>query len=831
MSLIRDLVSGSIVNVSCPLLRRPFSLLFAGLILLSILPSCNSKKYLRDDQSFLYDNKIKIKSKDKIDDASELTVELAKKYQQRETRGFIPRHVYYYQYQRSLEKRPNRKRWSEERLIRNQPVIHDTLKAEKTTEVFESYLKLRGYRYAQAEYKAKTRDKQTWVTYIVDPGPRTYIDTFLISTTDSTLRNIVNNEIENTYFIDGSPLDILLYNKEKTRIVNDFQDQGYARFDETFIAPLEVDTAGGNVTATLRILNEADSVLHSKYYVGTVTVFPDFNVNDTSALHDTLVNGVRYITPEPDLTLKPEAISRNLFLHQGDLTRRDNFNQTLKNLSRMELIKFVTPELQVDTIRRDTMQLDTPFINYAFYLSRNKKIALGANAELTYANISGLNQKSLFGTAASINYRDLNLFKGAEILNINLSGGVEFNFFSKDEEKNSPLINSWNVGVFNNLSFPRFMDPFRLYHIIGYSHTEDQPALMGNRLRRWLLYDATTRLFLGFNRVSIFDLYDYYTVNSGLSYDIIPDAQRTLTIDRFGFDLFVPTPADSFKIDVLDKSRFLQESFGKYLFTGLLFKRYQFELRALPRRKAGYFGFIHGVEISGLEVFAINKLYNEITGDTTEFALGDRGPEDGISNEIEFSHFAKAEVDVRFFYDINSRTQFALRINPGYATPFGEFSKQVPYLKQFFVGGATSNRAWQIRELGPGGYQDTSSVGAGFSYYQTGDIKLDMTAELRFPLIWYLKGALFVDAANVWTREDDPQRPGTKFEFHDFLTELGIGYGFGFRLDLSYFIIRLDFGYKFVSPFELVRGDKRTRYYPHLFKQKPEIQLAVGMPF
>src|SRR5687768_9133488 len=828
MNLIRALERGSMFCNCCPWLRHSLTLWISLLCAVFLCASCNSKKYLGENQSFLDNNVIRIKSDDKVHDAAELKEELIKRYKQPEAKGWpIPRYVYYYKYQESLRRRPHRKKWSEERLIKNMPVIHDTLKAEETTEVFESYLMLRGYRTPSVDYKAKTTDKLTTVTYIVDPGPRTHIDTFLIATTDTSLRKIVDSEIENTYFKNGSPLDIVLYNQEKARLVNDFLDEGYARFDETYIAPLEVDTAGGYVMARMRILNESDSVFHSKYYVGTVTVYPDFNVTDTSALYDTLINGVRYITPEPELTLKAEAIERNLFLHQGDLTRKDNFNQTLKNLNRMELIKFVTPEIVVDTVKRDTMQLDTPRINYGLYLTRNKKIALGLNAELTYANISGSNKKSLFGTAANVNYRDLNLFKGAEILNINLDGGVEWNF-SKDDEGETGKINSWNMGLDNRLSFPRFMDPFRLYHIIGYSQSEDQPALMGNRLRRWLLYDATTRLNLGFNFVKIQDLYQYYAINSGLSYDIVPDAQRNLTIDRFGFDLFVPTPTDSFKTNVLDKSKFLQESFGKYLFTGLVFRNYLYQRKGLPRRNAGYFGLIHSFEISGLEVLAINRLYNTIAGNEKEFTLGEKGPEDGISNEIRFSHFAKGEVDVRFFYDINSKTQFALRINPGYASPFGGFSRQVPYIKQFFVGGATSNRAWQIRELGPGTYEDTTAITSGFSFYQTGDIKLDMSAELRFPIIWYFEGAVFLDAANVWTREEDPSRPGTKFHFNDFYKELGIGYGFGLRVDLDYFIIRLDFGYKWISPFPLEDG---TRTYKGLFPLKPEVQLAVGMPF
>src|SRR5688572_807340 len=507
MNLIRALESGSISNDCRPGSRQHFAIWVLGLCALFLLTSCNSKKYLTADQSFLRTNHIKIKSKDKIDDKADLKAKLALKYQQQQTRGIIPRHVFYYKYLERLERDSlrrikyeskgltpprSRKKWTEERLIRNRPVIYDSIKAQLTTEEFEKYLNLRGYRFANASFKAKTDDKETEVYYVVDPGPRLYIDSFAIATNDSSLRHILNERFSKTNFPEGSPLDIELYNKEKSRVVVDFQNEGYALFDETFVTPLEVDTAGGNVRAVMRILDANDSTFHRKYYVGDITVHTDYELSDTSALSETYLNGVRYLYPGEELTLKPEAIQRNLLIEQGELSRRVNLAHTLKSLSRMELIKFVTPDQIIDTISSDT-----PQINYAFYLTRNRKINLNAFAELTYASITQ-SEQSLFGTSVSGTYRDLNLLKGAEILSVNVEAGVEFNFFDRGES-DGDAINSENYGIGTNLSFPRFMDPLRLYRMIGYTKNEDDVALIGGRLRRWLLYDATTRLNLSYN--------------------------------------------------------------------------------------------------------------------------------------------------------------------------------------------------------------------------------------------------------------------------------------------------------------------------------------------
>ncbi|HEY3386593.1 MAG TPA: hypothetical protein VGK46_08795, partial [Saprospiraceae bacterium] len=158
-----------------------------GLTLLLLLSSCNSKKYLQDDQSFLMRNKIVLKSDYPIDNKAELSEQLYTLYRQPQTKYalIVPRHVNYYKYQNSLAKRPNRKKWDEEKLIKNRPVIFDSLKADQTRESLQNFLGLKGYRSAYVTYEAKTSDKKTKVVYQANPGPRLYIDTLSIITHDT----------------------------------------------------------------------------------------------------------------------------------------------------------------------------------------------------------------------------------------------------------------------------------------------------------------------------------------------------------------------------------------------------------------------------------------------------------------------------------------------------------------------------------------------------------------------------------------------------------------------------------------------------------------------
>ena len=769
-------------------------------------------------------NSVKIKSDYPIHSKSELTEGLLVRYRQNQTKyslGF-PRHVFYYKYQQKLLRDSTAKRWDEERIIKNRPVIFDSLKVIQTSADFEKYLGLRGYRKAQVDYEIKTKDKKTKVDYEVNLGPRLFVDTFLIVANDSMLQEIVDSAPTGKLIEKDGPLDVEAYNQERLRIVRLLQNEGYATFDETYVSPLEVDTSNNRVKAIMRLKNPTDSTYHQKYLVGQVEIYPDFDVVNDSLYFDTTVNNIIFHLPDTnEFTLKPDAITRNVFLHTNDYTKRDNLERTIKNLGRIDLIKFVTPNISVDTAAGQA-----PAIDYAFFLTRNKKINFDVSGELTYSTIaSSEDDKSLFGTAVSAGYRDLNLFKRAEVFNINMEAGFEFNFFNKERGDTSTLLNSLNVGLGTSLSFRRFMDPLNIYHMIGHTKNEDRKALFGTQLHKWFLEDASSRLGLGFNYVVITDLYEYYNINANLSYDIKPDPFKSLTINRIGFDLFVPTAKPAYQ-KILDENKFLDESFGNQLYTGFLFRNYLYEVNSKSRGKAGYFKLLHSGEVSGIEMYAINRIVNAINNNDKEILLNDGGAQ---GDEVEFSQFVKGEIDVRYYRDLGRQTRFALKVNTGVASKYGPYTKQVPYPKQFFVGGAQSNRAWQIRQLGPGRYDDPGDTIPSLPFYQTGDFKIDVSAELQFKLFWYFNGAIFMDAANVWVLQKDDTRVGANISWN-FLREFGVGYGYGIRLDLDFFVLRLDLGYKLLNPFP-VEGKRLLEKELAKFPGGAEPQIAVGLPF
>ena len=177
---------------------------------------------------------------------------------------------------------------------------------------------------------------------------------------------------------------------------------------------------------------------------------------------------------------------------------------------------------------------------------------------------------------------------------------------------------------------------------------------------------------------------------------------------------------------------------------------------------------------------------------------------------------------------------FVNRVLAGIAIPYGN-SEVTPYIKQFFMGGANSVRAYRLRMLGPGGFTNPAPETRQIFPDQTGDIRLELNSEYRFTIVKFLKGALFADAGNVWLLRPAEQRPDGEFEFSRFYKEIAIGTGVGVRLDFNFFVIRTDVSFPLRKP-ELPEGDRWT-FDKLYFKDKNWRRdnliwnIAIGYPF
>jgi len=195
---------------------------------------------------------------------------------------------------------------------------------------------------------------------------------------------------------------------------------------------------------------------------------------------------------------------------------------------------------------------------------------------------------------------------------------------------------------------------------------------------------------------------------------------------------------------------------------------------------------------------------------------------------LNYSQYVKPEMDFSYHHILNPVNMIVYHIAAGVGFPWGA-STALPFEKSFFSGGTNSVRAWQARTLGPGSYKNKIFI------EESGDMKFETNIEYRSKLFRVMSGtmlesAIFLDAGNVWTRNEDISRPGSKFEASNFVSELGAGAGMGLRFNFGFFILRVDAAVKIHDP----SLDIKNRWvYP---QQKFVISdvlpsLAIGYPF
>ena len=190
-----------------------------------------------------------------------------------------------------------------------------------------------------------------------------------------------------------------------------------------------------------------------------------------------------------------------------------------------------------------------------------------------------------------------------------------------------------------------------------------------------------------------------------------------------------------------------------------------------------------------------------------------------------YAQYIKIESDLRKTWTLSEHSQVVGHLNAGIVYSFGN-SESVPYIEQFYVGGANSIRAFNVRTIGPGGFVNQNRR---FSYMdQTGDVKFVANLEYGTRLFGNLNGAVFIDMGNVWTVHKDDFRNDTQLKFSKVFDQLAIGTGVGLRYDLDYFVLRLDWGFGLHLPYDT---GKSGFYNIPSFRDGQSIHLAIGYPF
>ena len=194
-------------------------------------------------------------------------------------------------------------------------------------------------------------------------------------------------------------------------------------------------------------------------------------------------------------------------------------------------------------------------------------------------------------------------------------------------------------------------------------------------------------------------------------------------------------------------------------------------------------------------------------------------------------HFSRLGLTYVQRVPLHSSGNLVWRLRTGIVIPHDRDDRSLFYESYFFSGGSNENRAWPPRRLGPGRL-NRPGINSG-EIEQPGEFVLAANLEYRFRFNKTWQGATFVDASNVWFTSASHPNPKTHFLFPSSLLDLAVGTGVGIRVDLSFFILRIDIAAKVFDPAKplgerFVLDELR---FPTLFTRNEGLLLNIGINY
>lgn len=628
------------------------------------------------------------------------------------------------------------------------PVLLSEVNLERNEKVLQSFLENTGYFKATVKGDTIVKKKKATAVYTVKPGSQYKIGEIIFDRDSSLLSRQIDSSSSETLLKKDEPFNLDLIKQERERIENYLKERGYYFFDPDYII-MRVDSTIGDQKVNLYVNVKAATPPQARqpYRINEVYLFPGYRLSSPTG--DTLKKNAifykGYYVVDRKKLYKPRMFAQSMRFDPGDLYNRTDQNASISRLVNLGVFKFVKNRFEV------VEGSDSAQLNAYYYLTPLPKKSLRAEIN---ANTKSNN---LTGSSLTVGWRNRNTFRGGELFSIDATGGFEVQFSGRLRG-----FNTYRGGLEANLAFPRFLIPFvNINTKSGYVP----------RTNILLAYDILTKQKL-------------YTMNSfraNFGYVWKENIKKEHQLNPISITYVQPLQITQLYKDSAANNQALQKAVEKQFIIG---SNYNFNYNQLQGDRKHGFYFNGNVDLSGNTAGLITGA-NISKGDTAR-----------IFNAA-FSQYVKLEADLRHYSQLSKNTIWANRLIVGFGYPYGN-SGSLPFIKQFFVGGTNSIRAFRSRSLGPGTYIDTTST--TFLPDQSGDIKLEMNTELRAKLVGIVHGAIFVDAGNIWLYNKDPIKPGGSFT-KDFMKEIAVGAGVGLRFDISFLVLRLDLAIPLRKPY------------------------------
>ncbi len=731
-----------------------------------------------------------------------------------------------------------------DRIFRNlgqAPVILEQGKTENSAEAVKKRLIYRGYWDADVQFSHKldSANKKAEVNYLITHKDPTYISQLYYDIPDPQIKGYYERNLQKSLLRSNKVLDQTILEDEVKRITKLMRDNGFYQFNssnEDIYFTADTLDSRKQVPVTMDIHKDSVDSPYKRATIGNIDVAVVENLNDfkKNTTKDSL-RGINF--HKIDDQYKTQSLWRGVILTKGTVYDQKNLDLTKRNFLAMNNFSILKSR---DSLRQGgNGSPNDSIVDVLYLLKPLPKYDLKLATDINYSQL--LN----FGISPSADLISRNVFGGAENITANVSG--LFGSVTNPRNINKRLFAS-EISAQATLSFPRLLLPFKYYKFIPKRYSPTSSINLGiskqtNIGLGRLTFNTGLNYFANVNdivshRLTIFNTQLSLTSNKDRYYEFFT-AERA-SRDQI-FQLYSPSlyqdflngsiSSDELSLQILGDNNFVNQLSGENLQT---FNTYLQSLINKDRQTQDVFissliyNFIYneiGKKDYDNPVYFNGKI--EVAGNLLNlanpkgFSTGLTTGEQSTVFNVPFSQFIKFDVEARKYFQFGKNT-LALRQFVGVGIPYGN-STSMPFIRSYFNGGSNDIRAWTaFGGLGPADSQIDETVRT----YIMDNVKLTTNVEFRIPINKMYETAIFTDFGNIWSLKDDGL--GDQFKFNKFLGQMGVGSGFGLRLNIAYITLRLDLAYKIHDPNQPL--GQRWRF-SKIQPLKPTFNLAFGYPF
>ncbi|WP_295128554.1 BamA/TamA family outer membrane protein [uncultured Chitinophaga sp.] len=682
-----------------------------------------------------------------------------------------------------------RKKWGEA------PVLLSQVKPGTNSLILENYLEDNGYFQADVRDRViRKGEKKASITYTATPHTRYIVDSVVFEIDSTTaLGGILMANTKKSVLKTGSIYRLDDVKTERERMHAIVKERGFYYFTPDYILIQADSTHQGKVNLFVQVKKETPKTALQQYRMRNVTLFTNYSLNaDTMrfggldsvrAMRRADSTRIRRKTGfniiDPDTLFKPIVFERSVFLKRDSLYRLSSHNITLQRLVNLGVFKFVRGQFR--TAR------DSGYLNASFYLTPYPKRSL-------QADLTGYSKSSNFvGSQLNVSAKNRNWLHAANLLEIKLGAGFETQVGGGSTQLNT---SGYSLTGDVSVTIPRFVAPVKGINI----RTPFVPR---------------TKISIGYellSRPSQYNLNAFY-FQFGYLWKKTKNLEHQL--NPIAITYVLPTKLSEEFIKQQSQDLALQQSVSKQFLLGGNYT-ITFNNLAEPRYHTFYGSF-----------------NTDISGNIAGLLIPKADSQKLIFNN-PFSQYVRLTLEGRHYWKLADKLTWVNRALVGYGIPYGNFST-LPFVKQYFIGGSNSLRAFRARTIGPGTYRAADADSNRLLANQAGDIKLELNSELRYKPMNRIEFAAFYDAGNIWLRNRLTGKEGGEFIIGQALSQLAMGTGLGLRVDASILIIRFDVAFPLRKPWlpegERWVGNQIKFGDPDWRKENLVLNIAIGYPF